>query len=118
MQEEKLSRLREVVLNPTTEAEPEDSTSIAAPTEEEVADEAKTQGLTHIQLYAQYVQAAAELGGAPDDIAMALGAGFVEGTVTRVTLQGHFNSCKSPKTFTSSLERRKPVSSLSQRPLQ
>ena len=46
-------------------------------------------------------------GGTPDDIAMALGAGFSEGTVTRVTLQGHVNSHISPKTFTSSLERKK-----------
>ena len=44
------------------EAEPEDSTSIVVPTEEEVADEASTQGLTSIQHYAQYVQAASELG--------------------------------------------------------
>ena len=62
MQEEKLSRLREAVPNPTTEAEPEDSTSIAAPTEEEFADEANMQGLTRIQHYTQYVQAAAKLG--------------------------------------------------------
>ena len=45
--------------------------------------------------------------GAPDDMAMALGAGFVEGTVTGVTRQGRVNSCISPKTFTSSLERKK-----------
>ena len=62
MQEEKLSRLREVVPNPTTEAEPEDSTSISAPTEKEVAEEANMQGLTCIQHYVQYIQAAAELG--------------------------------------------------------
>ena len=62
MQEEKLSRLREAVPNPTTGAEPEDSTSIAASIEEEVADEANTQGLTRIQHYAQYIQAAAKLG--------------------------------------------------------
>ena len=62
LQEEKLSRLREAVPNPTTEVEPEDSTSISAPTEEDVAEEANMQGLTRIQHYAQYVQAAAELG--------------------------------------------------------
>ena len=62
LQEEKLSRRREVVPNPTTEAEPVDSTSISTPTEEEVAEEASTQGLTHIQHYTQYIQAAAELG--------------------------------------------------------
>ena len=61
LQEEKLFRLREAVPNPTTEAEPEDSTSISAPTEEEVAEEASTQGLTRMQHYAQFVQAAAEL---------------------------------------------------------
>ena len=44
------------------EAKPEDSTSIVVPTEEEVADEASTLGLTSIQHYAQYVQAALELG--------------------------------------------------------
>ena len=62
LQEEKLSRLREAVPNPTTEAEPEDSTSISTPTEEEVAEEGQMQGLTHIQHYTQYVQATAELG--------------------------------------------------------
>ena len=62
LQEEKLSQLREAVPNPTTEAEPEDSASIAASTEEEVADEAHMQGLTRIQHYAQYIQAAAQLG--------------------------------------------------------
>ena len=46
-------------------------------------------------------------GGAPDDDAMALGAGFSEGTVTGVTLQGRVNSHISPKTLTSSLEREK-----------
>ena len=46
-------------------------------------------------------------GGAPDDDAVALGAGFSEGTATGVTLQGHVNSRISPKTFTSSLERKK-----------
>ena len=51
LQEEKLFRLREAVPNPTTEAEPEDSTSISAPTEEEVAEEASRQGLTHMQHY-------------------------------------------------------------------
>ena len=43
----------------------------------------------------------------PDDIAIALGACFVEGTAIGVTLQGHVISCMSPKTFTSSLEREK-----------
>ena len=45
--------------------------------------------------------------GTPDDVAMALGAGFLEDTATGVTLQGHVNSRISPKTFTSSLERKK-----------
>ena len=62
LQEEKLSRLREAVPNPTTEAEPEDSTSISTPTEEEAAEEGQMQGLTCIQHYAQYIQAAAKLG--------------------------------------------------------
>ena len=62
LQEEKLFRLREAVPNPTTEAEPEDSTSISAPIEEEVAEEASMQGLTCMQHYAQFIQAAAELG--------------------------------------------------------
>ena len=44
------------------ETEPEDSTSITVPTEEEAVEEARTQGLTHIQHFAQYVQAASELG--------------------------------------------------------
>ena len=62
LQEEKLSRLREVVPNPTTEVEPEDSTSISTPIEEEVAEEGQVQGLTCIQHYTQYFQATAELG--------------------------------------------------------
>ena len=45
--------------------------------------------------------------GAPDDVAVALGAGFMEGTAIKMTLRGHVNSCMSPKTFTSSLEREK-----------
>ena len=53
LQEEQLSRLREAVPNPITEAEPEESTSITAPTEKEVAEEASMQGLTHMQHYAQ-----------------------------------------------------------------
>ena len=44
--------------------------------------------------------------GAPDDVAIALGAGFMEGTEIGVTLQGHVITCMSPKTLTSSLERR------------
>ena len=45
--------------------------------------------------------------GAPDDIAIALGAGFMEGTEIGVTLRGCVISCMSPKTLTSSLEREK-----------
>ena len=44
------------------ETKPEDSTSITVPTEEEAVEEASTQGLTHIQHFAQYVQVATELG--------------------------------------------------------
>ena len=47
---------------PTTKAEPEDSTSISTPTEEEVAEEGQVQGLTCIQHYSQYIKAAVELG--------------------------------------------------------
>ena len=62
MQEEKLSKLREVVPTSTPEVEPEDSTSISTPTEEEVAEEGQVQGLTRIQHYSQYIRATAELG--------------------------------------------------------
>ena len=44
------------------ETEPEDSTSITVPTGEEAAEEASTQGLTHIQHFTQYVQVATKLG--------------------------------------------------------
>ena len=45
LQEEKLCKLREVVPTSTPEAEPEESTSISTPTEEEVAEESQVQGV-------------------------------------------------------------------------
>ena len=45
--------------------------------------------------------------GTPDDDAVALGAGFSEGTGAGAILRGHVNSLISPKTFTSSLKNRK-----------
>ena len=62
MQEEKLSKLREVVPISSPKAEPEDSTSISTPTKEEVAEEGQVQGLTRIQHYLQYIRATAGLG--------------------------------------------------------
>ena len=51
-----------MVPTPTPEVEPEDSTSISTPTEEEVAEESQVQGLSQKQHYSQYIRAAAELG--------------------------------------------------------
>ena len=62
LQQEKLSKLREMVPISTPEAEPEDSTSISTPTKEEVAEQSQVQGLSQKQHFSQYVQAAAELG--------------------------------------------------------
>ena len=55
-------RLREVAPNPTPEVEPGDSTSIVMPSEEETVNEQQVQGLLRKHHYAQYMQAAAELG--------------------------------------------------------
>ena len=48
--------------NPVTEAELEDSTAIASPSKEELAEELMSSGLSQKQHYVQYVQAAAKLG--------------------------------------------------------
>ena len=48
--------------NPVSEVEPGDSAVITAPSEEEQAEERLLVGLSWKQHYAQYVQAAAELG--------------------------------------------------------
>ena len=55
LQEERLSKLREMVPTSTPEAEPEDSTSISTLTEEEVAEESQVQGLSQKQHFSQYV---------------------------------------------------------------
>ena len=57
-----MARLREVAPDPTPEIEPEDSTSIVVPSEEETAEEQQVQGLSRKQHYAQYMQVAAALG--------------------------------------------------------
>ena len=57
-----MARLQETIPNPTPEVEPGDSTSITMPSEEEQAEEQQVQGLSRKQHYAQYVQAAVELG--------------------------------------------------------
>ena len=54
--------LKEAVPNPTPKVEPGDSTSIIMPSEEETVKEQQVQGLLRKQHYAQYVQAAVELG--------------------------------------------------------
>ena len=57
-----MARLQETIANPTPNVEPEDSTSITMPSEEEQVEEQQVQGLSRKQHYAQYVQAATELG--------------------------------------------------------
>ena len=57
-----MARLQETIPNPTPEVKPEDSTSITVQSEEEQGDEQQVQGLSRKQHYAQYVQAATELG--------------------------------------------------------
>ena len=57
-----MAKLREAAPNPTPKVEPRDSTSIVMPSEEETVEELPVQGLLRKQHYAQYVQAAAELG--------------------------------------------------------
>ena len=57
-----MARLQETVPNPTPEVKPVDSTSIVMPSEEEHAKEQQVKGLSRKQHYAQYVQAATELG--------------------------------------------------------
>ena len=62
MQEEKLARIHAANPDPVPEAELEDSAVITAPSEEEQAEERLLVGLSWKQHYAQYVQAAVELG--------------------------------------------------------
>ena len=57
-----MARLQEAVPNPTPEFKLGDSTSIIMPSEEEQVKEQQVQGLSRKQHYAQYVQAATELG--------------------------------------------------------
>ena len=57
-----MARLQEAVPNPTPEVKPGDYTSIIMPSEEEQVKEQQAQGLSRKQHYAQYVQAAVELG--------------------------------------------------------
>ena len=57
-----MARLQETIPNPTPKVKPEDSTSITMPSEEEQVEEQQVQGLSRKQHYAQYVQAAMELG--------------------------------------------------------
>ena len=50
-----------MVPTPTPEVEPEDSTSILTPTEEEITEGSQVQGLSQKEHYSQYVRVAAEL---------------------------------------------------------
>ena len=57
-----LAQIQAANPNPISEAEPGDSTAITSPSEEELAEEQLLTGLSRKQHYAQYIQAAAELG--------------------------------------------------------
>ena len=57
-----MARLLEVAPNPTPEVKPGNSTSIVMPSKEETVKEQQVQGLSRKQHYAQYMQAATELG--------------------------------------------------------
>ena len=57
-----MARIQVTIPNPIPTVKPEDSTSITIPSKEEQSEEQQVIGLSQKQHYAQYVQAATQLG--------------------------------------------------------